>query len=335
MKNKNHALSAATLFCVILLISGPATAVEVSFQPRLETGAMYYAFESEPIEITTSLPGTSNSDFGFTQKQFEYADYLSFIGAGGTFFFGRLFLDFSGQYAFDGDDTAFIAYSSYDVDYLYSGDSAFLSNETDHAARFDRSDTAVALGYGFTRRLCLFAGYKWAGTQFKTMFQGTYSSVQYYFDSGSSVPLAGRSWGEADYKFVYQGPFMGVVNSWDCSHGDLLKGMFTANLALAYLEGKVVLERRYQYLSINSINGQPVAEVARRTEKGPVTRLNTAGDAWGMTMGFGWHGETALDGLTYSLGLSGYRYEFDADENGQSDINETALIFKIGLAYVF
>lgn len=334
MKKKNHALNAATLFWIILLISGPATAVEVSFQPRLETGVMYYAFESESIEATTSVPGTFNSDFGFTQKPFEYADYLPFVGAGGTFFYGRLFLDFSGQYASGGDDTTSIAYSSYDVD-LDSGDSAFLSNETDHTARFDRSDAAVSLGYGFTRRFCLFAGYKWAGTQFKTRFQGAYSSIQYYFDSDLSVPVAGRSWGEADYKFVYQGPFMGVVKSWDCSHGDFLPGMFTVNLALAYLEGKVVLERRYQYLSINSINGQPVPEVARRTEKGPVARLNTAGDTWGLTMGVGWHGETALDGLTYSLGLSGYRYEFDADENGQSDINETALIFKFGLAYVF
>lgn len=337
MKKKKHTLDATLLFCAILLISCPAAAVEIFFQPRVETGVMHYTFESESVsESTNSSPGFFNSGSGFTQKQFEFSDWLHFIGAGGTFFLGRLFLDFSGRYAVGGKDTSAVAYSGFEV---LSDDAvdipAFLSNEIDYTARFDRSDTAVALGYAFSRRFCLFAGYKWAETQFETTFQGTYSSVLYSPVGDPDYHITGRSWGEADYRFAYQGPFMGLVQSWDCRRGDFLKGMFTTNLALAHLEGKVVLERRYQYVSITSLDGQPVPEVSREGDMGPVARHNTAGDAWGLTLGAGWRGETALDGLSYSVGMSGYRYEFDAEHRSESDINETALVFKIGLTYLF
>ncbi len=340
MKNIVRMVCAAALIGVIVLGAGPSLAVDLSFQPRMEVGVMYYSFESEAInEIHGSMPVALNSGFGITQEAFEFSDRLPFVGAGATFFLNRFFLDLSGQFAAGGQDAAPIVYSAYGIDsydfenmYVNTG---FMATESTHTARFNRSEAAVALGYAFTRRFGMFAGYKWAGTQFKTTFQGRYSTFGYYSDSDLDGPGAGRMWGEADYRFKYQGPFAGAVQSWDCSGRRFLKGVFTANLALACLSGKLTLDRLDQYLSVVSVNGQPVPAVVRHVDGGLFARFDTKGGAWGLTFGAGWHGETALEGLSYFINTSGYRYEFDARENSQSDINETAVIFKMGLSYIF
>jgi hypothetical protein len=339
-KNICAPFAAMITWVILLLFTNQAQAADLFFQPRLETGVMYYAFESEAVNeafISSAVP--FNTGFGLTQKAFEFSGNLPFVGVGGTLFLNRFFLDISGQYASGGDDTTSIVYSaygpeSYDFDNLYIN-TAFMAAATDHAARFDRSDTAVSLGYAFTRRFSLYAGYKWAGTQFKTNFLGDYSQVGYNSDSDIDGPSAGRMWGEADFRFEYAGPFVGGIQSWDCGHSRFFRGRFTANLALAYLEGKVVLDRLYQYVSVDLINDQPVPEIIRPLENGYFARFNTKGNAWGLSFGLGWRGVTAWEGLSYSLGLSGYRYEFNAQENSQSDINETTVIFKVGLAYIF
>jgi hypothetical protein len=337
---KPGTLGAVILACAILLTWAPVMAGDVSFQPRLEAGWMHYSFESEAInEHLLSLPIPLNSGSGITQSAFEYSDILPFIGAGGTFFLNRFFFDFSGQYSYDGKDTTPITYSAYfmdsiDFDTPYVN-TTFMAMDTSHTARIDRRDMAVSLGYALTRRLSLFAGYKWAETQFNTTYQGVYSTVQYNSDSILDGNAAGRIWGDAKYRFEYSGPFVGVVQSWDCGHSGFFNGMLTANLALAHLEGKVVLEQRDQYLTLNSMDGQPVPEVIRHIGESGSVRIDTRGDAWGWTMGVGWRGRTALESLSYFLGLNGYRYEFGAEENNQSDINETAVIFKAGLAYIF
>ncbi len=59
------------------------------------------------------------------------------------------------------------------------------------------------------------------------------------------------------------------------------------------------------------------------------------GDALGLTLGLTWRGVTPVDGLNYSVGVSGYKYEFDADEKGTADIDEFAVLFKAGVAYAF
>jgi hypothetical protein len=328
------------LCCALWLMWAPATAGDVSFQPRLEAGLMYYSFESEVInEHLASAPIPVNTGADNTQNAFEFSDTLPFIGAGATFFSNRFFIDFSGQYAYNGKDTTSILNSAYvmefiDYDALYMN-TGFMAMDTCHTAKINRRDMAVSLGWAVSRRLSLFAGYKWARTHFKTTSQGRYSIVRYSSDSDMDGYSSGRSWGLSDYRFAYAGPFIGAVQSWDCRHRGFLSGMFTANLALAHLEGKVVLERRDQYWTITSIDGQPVTEVIVHVEDAGFVRYNTKGDAWGLTLGIGWRGETALEGLSYFLGLSGYRYEFNAEENSQSDINETAVRLKAGLVYIF
>jgi hypothetical protein len=330
MKWKIFVLNAAALTSLILLMINPATSAEVLFQPRMEAGEMYYAFESEAMNrthVSKPVPGQLGSNF--TQRAFEYKGYMPFIGAGATLFFNRFFLDLCGQYASGGHDTTPITFSGY-----FSDSDGFIATDASHTASFDRGDAAVSMGYAFTGHFNLFAGYKWARTEFDTTFDGRHSMVGYSFEDEADV-AAGRNWGNLDFEFEYQGPFIGAIHSWDCSQNRFLKGLFTVNLALAHLEGKVEVERRDQHWTIDSINGQPVPEVSRFVESGVSARVDTQGDTWGLTFGVGWRGVTALEGLSYAFGISGYRYEFDAEDNNQSDIQETALIYKVGLAYAF
>ena len=318
------------LTCLILLLSRTAMAGEVFFQPRLETGEIYYAFESEAMnktDVSKPVPGQLGSNF--TQEAFEYNGYMPFIGAGATLFVNSFFLDLCGQYASGGHDTAMIKYSAYS-----SAPDGFIAVDTSNPASFDRSDAAVSLGYAFTRQFNLFVGYKWARTKFNTTFNGRIAVVTHNM-FGEEYSAAGRYWGGADYRFDYEGPFVGAIHSWDYSPCRLLRGMFTINMALARLVGCVESEKQNQTFTINSINGQPIPEVTQQLENPISVRLDTKGDTWGLTFGIGWRGKTALEGLSYSLGVSGYRYEFNAEDNRQSDINETALTYKVGLAYVF
>lgn len=330
MKMKNYALNVATLGYVILLMFRTAMAGEVSFQPRLETGTIYYAFESEAMNktnVSKPVPGQVGSNF--TQEAFEYEGYMPFIGAGATLFVNNFFLDLCAQYASGGHDTTPIQYSAYSSD-----PNGFIAVDTSDTASFDRSDAAVSVGYAFTRHFNLFAGYKWARTRFDTTLEGRLTFIRYK-TGGEDFYAAGHYRGEADYRFKYEGPFLGVIHSWDCSRCRLLKGKFTVNLALARLSGRVESENQDQFFTIDSINGQPVPEDTLQVQNPISARLDTKGDARGLAFGVGWRGTTALEGLSYALGISGYRYEFDAEDGRESDINETALTYKIGLAYVF
>ncbi|MEJ2202085.1 MAG: hypothetical protein P8X63_13880, partial [Desulfuromonadaceae bacterium] len=164
MKMKICALNVAAFTYVILMMFRTAMAGEVLFQPRLETGTMYYAFESEAMNntnVSKPVPGQLGSNF--TQEAFAYEGCMPFIGAGATFFINNFFLDLCGQYAWDGHDTAPMKYAGYS-----SEPNGFIAVNTSDTANFDRSDAAVSAGYAFTRQFSLFAGYKWARTTFDT-----------------------------------------------------------------------------------------------------------------------------------------------------------------------
>lgn len=329
----------AGLILTVLVFFNSAIAAEFSFQPRLEAGIMQYSFESGALGATlASQPVNSNSGFNYTQKSFEYSDTMLVIGGGGTFFLDRLFLDVSGQSAVDGNDSALASFSAF-----YSGYEAdeplpiFFSAEPRYEASFDRTDIAISLGYAFSRHLSVFAGYKRAKTEFDATFQGPLNLVVH--DETGTIPfdkLGGSIRGDTKFNFEYDGPFIGAVQGWDFGQDYYLTGVLTASLALAYLEGDVEVEERNSELSISSIDGQPVPDTPIGTmDRGFTNRFNTSGETLGYTIGIGWHGTTPVEGFSYSLNISGYRYEFDTDDNTQSDINETAIVYKAGLSYAF
>jgi hypothetical protein len=344
VKAKACAFYAGLCIGMILMIDSTAKASQLFFQPRLEVGVMSYSFESEAIGgAVTSVPVPLNSGFNVAQDAFEYNDNLSFIGGGGTVFSKRFFLDFSGQYAFDGHDSETISYSAYidhpddNVEDGYN-DTAFMARNVKNETHFDRTEMAISLGYALSRQSSLFAGYKWAATKFDTTYQGISSSVNYNADDDIDGTTGSRIWGDAEFSFEYEGPFIGVIQGWDFSQSRLIKGVFTTSLALAYLHGQVTLDRRNNYLIITWIDGQQVPPDAAESvtvDDGPTYRHDTAGDSLGLTFGIAWRGLTAVHGLSYHIGISGYRYEFEAQDNAQSDINETAVIYKFGVAYAF
>jgi hypothetical protein len=318
-----------------------AKAADLLFQPRVETGVMSYSFESEAVSDTSlSLPVPLNTGNNYAQQDFKFSDTLPFVGVGGTLFLKHFFLDVSGQSAFNGQDSATIAYSGYNtesIDYEnFYANTAYIAAEPGYQARFDRKEMAISLGHAFGRHFSMFVGYKWAETDFNTTYQGPLSVVSYNSDPDIDGTGGGRVWGEVDYRFKYEGPFIGAVQGWEIGRDRFYGGTLTASLALAYLKGEVELDHKVGYVVLNRVNGIPVPERSREIPNGGVSnRYGTEGDSLGLTFGLGWRGKTKIEGLEYYLGISAYRYEFDAEEGNQSNISEDVLTFKAGLSYAF
>ena len=332
---KDDALFIVMFFSLILMMFDPVMARDISFQPRLDCGVMYYEFESEVSSWV--VPRTAD----FTKSAFSYSDYMPFVSTGGTLFMNRFFLDLNWQYAFDGQDSESIAKSmylhdEYDEDHQF-WNSHYLADLSNNTVEIDRHDIAISFGTTLTHRLSLFAGYKWAKTQFDETYGGPVS-VQFYDKIDDKADyLGGRFWGKSTFKFDYHGPFVGFIQGWNFSQARLLKGTLTANMALAYLTGKVTNDKGTEYISATWVDDQPVSEPTTSvlTNSSSGSRNDTEGDALGLTVGFGWRGLTALEGLSYTVGISAYRYEFDAKTVAEPNINETAVNFKLGLAYIF
>lgn len=328
---------AAGLSLSVLFFFSTVIAAEFSFQPRLEVGVMQYAFESGSIGAT--IPSESvNSGFNFSQQAFEYSDTLLVYGGGCTFFMGHFFLDFNGQFAVNGDDSAMASFSGFSSATEMEGTyTAYFAADPLYEVSFDRTDIAASIGYAFSRHFSIFAGYKRAKTEFDATYQGPFSMVVY--DDGGTIPfdsIGGRIWGDAKFNFEYEGPFVGAIHGWDFGQDYYFRGVFTASLAIAYLDGKVEVEQRTTNLALSWIDDQQLPDTAMDSmDRGFANRLDTTGEALGYTIGIGWRGTTAVEGLTYSLNVSGYRYEFDTDDRAQSDINETAVVYKAGLSYAY
>ena len=324
----------------LILISGNAEAWEIDFQPRLEGGISHYTFESEVNNaIFLSLPVSWNSGLNTTQESFEFSDYLPFVSYGGTVFLNRFYLDFTGQQSGNGKDSTTIALSGYvdgdiDLEHGYL-ETSFIDSNRAYDASFNRGERALSLGYAVTKRFNIYAGYKWAGTEFNTSYLGVYGIRRYDYATPLSY-FAGKLWGEVDYRFNYEGPFLGGLYGWTIDSGGILSGVLTASLALAHLNGKVTLDRSHGYFSITEINGQKTPEDFEPIEgDGMTLRFDAKGETLGATIGLAWRGWTGIQGLSYYLGVNGYRYEFDAEDNRQSDINETAVAYRVGISYLF
>lgn len=78
--------------------------MDFDFQPRLETGVMSYTYEQNAFSesVLPEIDGTAGSND--TLGEIEVDTTMGFIGGGATLFFNRLFVDLSGQYAFDESD---------------------------------------------------------------------------------------------------------------------------------------------------------------------------------------------------------------------------------------
>ncbi|MCP5019872.1 MAG: hypothetical protein GY938_31995, partial [Ketobacter sp.] len=138
----------------------------------------------------------------------------------------------------------------------------------------------------------------------------------------------------ANYDFEYDGPFIGAVYQWDANMA-FFKGTLTANIAAAFLDGEVSVDKQVASITINKFNGDSVPPVTAEPPGGFSNVFISDGDTLGLTFGMSWRGVTPVDGLNYSVGVSGYKYEFDADKKRNADIDEFAVLLKAGISYAF
>lgn len=351
-KAKNTSLVVSSLFTTVLIASHSASAldirgVEVGIQPRIETGLLYYEY-SQDATTATVLSTSQVPGLNISQEKFSFKDTMPFASGGLTVFADRFFLDLSALTTLsDGNDSDQVSYSNFIEGTTDVFDTAFTSVESDFNADFDRDEYAISLGYGVTEQLAVFGGYKWAKTDFKTKGRGPGGIL---FTPGIFPPEFGfptdRTNGngvfeaETDFDFEYDGPFVGINYGLEVNAG-LLEGTLSFNFAAAFLDGKSKVKNDRQTLTITEIDGVPVNPILLDQLGGiaPTVSVESEGETVGLTFGIGWRGFTPIENLTYAVNVSGYKYEFDADNQGGAledpDIDETALAFRVGLGYAF
>jgi hypothetical protein len=306
--------------------------VEVGIQPRVEAGVLQYEYQQDAM-TGTLLTGLEAVGSTFLQEKFRFKDTLPFVGAGLTVFADRFFLDISGLTTVtegdDGDTITFSQFQEFPTTELFSTGS--LGAQPSVNADFERDEYAISLGFGLTEQLAVFAGYKWAKTDFETQGRGPVSAV---FTVGGlpfdRLSLEGFIEQEADFDFEYDGPFVGVNYGLEVNAG-FLEGTLSFNFAAAFLDGETKVKSQSSVFAFPGVEDTPLSEAQ--------VAVASEGETVGLTFGVGWRGFTPIENLTYAVNISGYKYEFDADNQGgpleNPDVDESALAFKVGLGYAF
>ncbi len=321
-------------------------AMELTLQPRIEGGMLYYKYESEPIAtstVVTDATGATRTDIAFGQDGFKFSSVMPTLGGGLTLFSKRFFVDFSAQKAFNGDDEDTITTSiSSPESSSTSVRNSFNRNTLGYNADFDRTEYGISAGYQITDQLIVFAGYKWADTDFNLEGSGQFShtgdvEIQEAPPIIAVQPtvIEGTVKGKVNYKFEHDGPFVGAAHNWNIKKG-FLNGSVSTTLAFAFLDGEVKADASQLDFTTKKINGMdpPTGNTGNFTTPNTAV-FNSKGDTLGITFGLGWYGLTRVERLRYSVQLSGYSYSFDADKSQQPDIIETVVSLKAGVSYAF
>jgi hypothetical protein len=165
---------------------------------------------------------------------------------------------------------------------------------------WDRQEYSISGGYAVTDNVAIFAGYRLSETNFEDRTT--------IFDIGTQS----TSFADIDVDYEQEGPFVGGTFQVPVEQGFLV-GAMSANLGIAFVDGEVKQD----------VRGGPSASFE--------------GDTVGLTVGFSWKG-LITDNLRYTVGIDGYRYEFDADESEDfqgADFSETIIRGTVGLSYAF
>lgn len=281
---------------------------------------MHYSIELAALSETI-LPNAGNTTGQNSGRdKIEFSDNMGFVGGGATFFINHLFVDLSAQITVDGNARSQDSFSEYS-----EATNSLTTIIAEDEAQFDRTDRALSIGYAISRRFSMYAGYKWATLHLDNTFNGqvSYLNIDNYVMNGSIS-------GVDHYNFEYDGPFVGMTNGWEIGHDGFFSGLVSAKLALAYLNSKLhkVATGTVMFNSYNGVEVDPQFVSLDETKA-------TKGTTWGLALGLDWRGATPTGNLAYWIGVSGYRYNFDSDDSAFPDINETSVIFKVGLSYAY
>ena len=319
------------LATIILIVPQLVSAFEFTIQPRVKTGLMYYEYSQDALITPARDP---EGLFPNTASDLEYNDWLPFVGGGLSVFFNRFFIDFSIQHAFNGDDSDSFRNSSFLTAGAFIPNDSVLITDTDQDADIKRTEGAISLGYRITDNIALFAGWLKAETKFDTDLEGDISTIQ--TANRAPIPfLTGTYTGDLDQDFDYDGPFVGVNLTMPIQMG-IFEGALSGNASLAFLDGEVDLD--FKNIRITNQLGVTtefdLQNAAESQGRGSFSDLE--GDAVAIALGVSWTGLTPVEGLTYSLGAYGYRYDFESDDSDDTaDFSETQIRIDVGIAYAF
>ena len=183
-------------FISMIGASASAWSKEIVIEPRFSTGLSAY-----DLDVDNLLSADGDDVLGV-----DFSDTLVFVGGGLTLNYERFFIDFSGQYSFDGEDDLNAAIV------LDDGTSIALDQDVD----FDRFESLATAGYRVTNDLAAFIGIRYAEVNFNG--SGTLGGV----DTDFSTTL------------TQIGPVLGAGYA---SPKPLLGGTLVVNTALTYLDG--------------------------------------------------------------------------------------------------
>ncbi len=225
----------------------------LQLEPRLATGLSYYEFE---------VDGQIQAN-NFVVDDVEFDDVLYVVGGGLTAKYEKMFLDVYGQASLAGSD---------DVDLDVRVDDQPLPTESQDVD-FDRYEILVTLGYQWTDRFALFAGYKYADVEF----------------DGNGTAAGVRAKLKTD--FTQHGGFVG--GGYAIPIGGIFNSALVFNGAVTFLAGDVD----------NRIVARPLVDN---------TSFDIDGDAIGFNGGVNWVAGIA-DNTKLVVGADASRYDFDAD----------------------
>jgi hypothetical protein len=307
-----------------------AEAVQYAFQPRIEAGAMYYQYQQDAFTELTSdteslFPGLPDNRVGFaSQSGLKFNDVLPFVSGGGTAFIDQFYFDLSVQYADNGEDTAQTRRAEFFTADNDPGGAFQTTEKNSWDSDFDRIDIGISLGYVVTENFTVYAGYKYAKTDFDIKRSGDFRLDRCGDESSpegippgcvtAPSPFSFTFTEDAELEFEQDGPFVGASFGTEIGPGTL-----TGNFAVAFLDA-TVKER-----SSNGVkdSGEPLDPI----------KMKFDGDTIGLSAGISWWGPTPIEDLRYLLAIDGYRYSYDGGEN--QDFSEELVRLKVGLAYTF
>jgi len=87
-RRKINSLFVNSILLGLLLLPAVSNALDLSIEPRLQTGVIDYQFEQKPVSVSNERTGEFAKDHGF-----KLVSALTFVGGGATLFLDRFFVD--------------------------------------------------------------------------------------------------------------------------------------------------------------------------------------------------------------------------------------------------
>ena len=337
---RHHALRrriVCSLPIACALLPHTASALDWGIQPRLDAGGMFYSLDIKGnVGQLTGVPQVSQA------PQLEAIEAVMPLVSGGvTVFADRFFLDLSAQGAFAGESDFIDRSGSVNANTLFPGLGFPPGGEggprkTTGSTDLDRQEYAVSAGMQVTDSIAFFGGYKFGRTNFDNIkITDTANNVPIPDDQGAIVLFYNFDDRYTfDNRFDQEGFFFGGTMGTEVGGA----GFLSFKVAIAFLTGEMSITGSdvFSQSFVNAATGGLLSSSSNTF----LIDNTIKGDTTGVNIGLSWNGAIPqVKGLSYTLSVDGYRYEFDGTFNEDSSVvpsfAETVARFTAGVAYTF